>query len=87
MEYLPNGTYPVKEVKINGDNYIFILTNDLMVHTKAVHFRGQNIQDTYSIQIRNETKDPILILAGMLKISSTNYRVLHTKEDIIEEII
>ena len=88
MEHLPNGTYPVKETRNNGENYIFILTNDLIVHKEAPHFAGQKIHKyTHNIKINNEDKNTLIIYAGMLMISSSNYKVLHTKEDIIEAMI
>ena len=89
MDHLPNGKYPVKEVKVFEDNYIFILPNDLMVHTHApefkecsymVNIRSINIQDgTITIYIRYDARH--------VRSLSSNYQVVHTKEDIVEKLI
>ncbi len=84
MEHLPNGKYPVKEVKIFGNNYIFILVNDLMVHTNAPNFGDWDVLNPKSINIIDGT---ITIYKRRTLLSSPNYQVVHTKEDIVEVLI
>lgn len=90
MDHLPNGKYPVKEVKVFGDNYIFILPNDLMVHTNAPEFKDWGkmglIKDWSPISI-NIQDGTIIVYAGHVRLTSTNYQVVHTKEDIVEKLI
>ena len=88
---LPNGRYPVKEIRQAGSpgRFIVILVNDLFIavasdyNIKNIDFSGS---DMY-IDNENDEHPASVKIYGQVRFYCKEYTVLLTKGDIVEELI
>ena len=89
METIPNGTYPVKELRRSApDKYFLVLGNDLTLCAEPVaDFYRESKGLPIKVKIRNGEKYPLTIIIFRTKFPCVSYRTVLTRSDFVEVLL